>query len=200
MGVMAENVAAMVKTHLIDRFGEPSASASVTFLGLESMDVLCFADGGVVRYASVGCARNPMNDPTQILNDPHAGPRAEVIVSIRNVGVHPNGLHRRVAVLAAAPSVEGVVLAEDGLMDLGEPLWDGARFTAVLLGPSDVPDLELAQAPGAEPRDPVRFLEAVPITATEAAWVRVRGADALRDAWAEAKIDVTDPTRGPVSL
>lgn len=195
MGSMAENVAAKVKAHLVERFGEPSASASVTFLGLEAVDVLCFADGGVVRYASVGCARNPMNDPTQILNDPQLGPRAEVVISIRNVGVHPAGLHRRVAVLAAAPAVEGVVLTADGLMDLGEPLWDGARFTAVLLGPSDVPDLELAA-----PRDPVRFLEAVPITATEAAWVRVRGADALRDAWAETKIDITDPTRGPVAL
>lgn len=192
---MAENVAAAVKTHLIGRFGEPSARASVTFLGLEAVDVLCFADGGVVRYASVGGARIPMNDPTAIINDPELGPRAEVLVSIRNVGVLPNGLHRRVAVLAAAPAVEGVVLAADGLLDLGEPLWDGARFTAVLLGPSDVPDLELAA-----PRDPVTFLEAVPITATEAAWVRVRGAEALREAWAEAGIDVHDPTRGPVDL
>ncbi|WP_024793821.1 suppressor of fused domain protein [Tomitella biformata] len=197
---MAQNVAATVKAHLVERFGEPSASASVTFLGLEAVDVLCFADNGVVRYASVGCARTPMNDPTQILNDPHLGPRAEVIISIRNVGVHPNGLHRRVAVLAAAPAVEGVVLAADGLMDLGEPLWDGSRFSAVLLGPSDVPDLALAAPADAEPRDPVQFLEAVPITATEAAWVRVRGAEALREAWAEAKIDVTDPTRGPVTL
>ncbi len=197
---MAENVTAAVKAHLTSRFGEPSASASVTFLGLEAVDVLCFADHGVVRYASVGCARNPMTDPTAILNDPHLGPRAEVIVSIRNVGVHPGGLHRRVAVLAAAPSVEGVVLTPDGLMDLGEPIWDGSRFTAVLLGLSDVPDLELPAAPDGSPLEPVRFLEAVPITATEAAWVRVRGADALRDAWAEAKIDVSDPTRGPVSL
>lgn len=192
---MAENVAAAVKAHLIGRFGEPSASASVTFLGLQALDVLCFAGAGLVRYASVGCARSPMNDPTQILNDPELGPRAEVIVSIRDVGVQPIGLHRRVAVLAAAPAVEGVVLAPDGLVDLGEPLWDGSRFTAVLLGPSDVPDLELSA-----PRDPVRFLEAVPITATEAAWVRVRGADGLRDAWREAKIDVADPTRGPATL
>lgn len=192
---MAENVTTTVKAHLIERFGEPSASAAVTFLGLEAMEVLCFADGGVVRYASVGCARSPMNDPSAILNDPELGPRAEVVVSIRNVGVHPTGLHRRVAVLAAAPSVEGVVLAADGLVDLGESIWDGALFTAVLLGPSDVADVELA-----EPRSPVQFLEAVPITATEAAWVRVRGADALRDAWAEARIDVTDPTRGPATL
>lgn len=197
---MAENVAAAVKRHLIGRFGEPSASASVTFLGLEAVEVLCFADSGLVRYASVGCARNPMNDPMAIVNDPNSGPRAEVIVSVRNVGIHPAGLHRRVAVLAAAPAVEGVVLAADGLMDLGESLWDGSRFTAVLLGPSDVPDLGLPAAAGAEPRDPVEFLEAVPITATEAAWVRVRGAEALREAWAEAKIDVHDPTRGPVDL
>jgi hypothetical protein len=35
----------------------------------------------------------------------------------------------------------------------------------------------------------------VPITATEAAWVRLKGADALRAAWAADGVDVTDVTR-----
>ena len=43
--------------------------------------------------------------------------------------------------------------------------------------------------------DPVRLLRAVPITANEAAWVRLKGADALRDAWREAGIDVMEPNR-----
>ena len=43
--------------------------------------------------------------------------------------------------------------------------------------------------------DPITLLRAVPITANEAAWVRLKGARALRDAWAEAGIDVTAPRR-----
>src|SRR5699024_2452223 len=128
-------------------------------------------------------------DPSQILADPERGPRAEVTMSVRVVGAEPVGLHRSLAVLAAAPAVEGVVLDGDAIMDLDQPLWQGSRFTAVLLEPGAVPDLPLDP-----PRDPVRFLRAVPITATEAAWVRVRGADALRSAWAEAGIDTADPT------
>ena len=82
------------------------------------------------------------------------------------------------AVLAATPAVDGVVLVVDALIDLGSPLWKGAPFTAVLLGPSDISDLSLPP-----PRDPVHFLSATPVTATEAAWVRLKGADAMRQAW-----------------
>ena len=104
-------------------------------------------------------------------------------------------MHKSLAVLAASPAVEGVVLVEDALLDLGEPLWANAPFTAVLLGASDIDDLTLP-----EPYDPVRFLAAVPLTGTEAAWVRLRGADALREAWTEAGIDVRDPNRSAASL
>ena len=44
------------------------------------------------------------------------------------------------AVLAATPAVDGVVLVADALIDLGSPLWEGAPFTAVLLGASDISD------------------------------------------------------------
>ena len=97
--------------------------------------------------------------------------------------------------LAAAPSVEGVVLLEDALLDLGEPLWKDTAFTAVLLGDSGIEDLTLP-----EPFDPVRFLGVVPLTGTEAAWVRLRGAEALREAWTEAGIDIRDPHRSAASL
>jgi hypothetical protein len=41
----------------------------------------------------------------------------------------------------------------------------------------------------------VRFLAAVPITPTEAAWVRLKGVAAMRQAWADDRVDVLDPAR-----
>lgn len=196
MAHVPDSVSRLTIAHLDAHFGAaPAARASVTFLGLQPIEILGYPIDGTVEYVSVGCAEHPMADPSQILADPERGPRAEVMMSVRVVGAEPVGLHRSLAVLAAAPAVEGVVLAEDAIMDLGQPLWQGSRFTAALLEQAPVTDLPLAP-----PRDPVRFLRAVPITATEAAWVRVRGAGALRQAWAEAGIDTADPTRGPVSL
>ncbi|MFD4179556.1 suppressor of fused domain protein [Rhodococcus sp. NPDC058514] len=195
---MSDSVIESVRAHLTERIGGPPPSAaSVTFLGLEPLEVLRFpADADdLVRYVSLGCSRHPMGDPGEAIADPVRGPRAELMLTLRGgVGV-ASGVHKTLAILAAAPAVEGVVLTVDGLLDVGEPLWKGAPFTAMLLGEGDVEDLELP-----EPADPVRFLAAVPITGTEAAWVRLRGAAALREAWAEAGIDVRDPERGAAAL
>jgi hypothetical protein len=38
-------------------------------------------------------------------------------------------------------------------------------------------------------------LTATPITPTEAAWVRLKGADAMREAWTADGVDVLDPDR-----
>lgn len=191
---------AAVRAHLHEHFAaagivtEPDV-ARVTFLGVEPIEVLRFGPGAdrTVHYVSLGCARHPMADPTAIVADPLHGPRAEVVLRLRVSGPD-SGLARSLAVLAAAPAVEGVVLAPDALIDLGQPLWMRSRgvvpFTAVLLGDSDIADLVLAA-----PRDPVRFLTATPITATEAAWVRLKGADALRAAWRTDGVDVLDPDR-----
>ncbi|MFE3293201.1 suppressor of fused domain protein [Rhodococcus sp. NPDC059234] len=195
---MSDSVIASVRAYLIDRIGGPEPSAaSVTFVGLEPLEVLRFGplDRDLVRYVSLGCSRHPMGDPGDLIADPVRGPRAELVLSLRGGAGVASGVHRTLAVLAAAPAVEGVVLTVDGLLDLGDPLWKGAPFTAILLGDSDIDALPLP-----EPADPVRFLEAVPITGTEAAWVRLRGAGALREAWAEAGIDVRDPARGAASL
>jgi Suppressor of fused protein (SUFU) len=184
------DVLAEVRDYLRAHFvGEPDA-ASVTFLGMQSIDVLRFGpdDDGVVHYASLGCSRQPMIDPAEFAADPVRGPRAEVVVSLR--GPTPSGLARSVAVLAAAPAVEGLVLAADALVDLGSPLWAGAPFTAFLLGRSEIGDIELPA-----PIDPVVVLSAVPITATEAAWVRLKGADAMREAWVSDGVDAIDPHR-----
>lgn len=169
--------------------------ASVTFLGVERIDVLRFGpnETGVYHHVSLGCSRHPMTDPGAAVADPVRGPRAEIVLSLR-VGGPTTGLARAVAVLAATPAVDGVVLAPDALVDLSAPLWTGAPFTAVLLGDSDIPDLSLDP-----PADPVRFLSAVPITPTEAAWVRLKGAEAMRQAWADDRVDVLDPGRPAAS-
>jgi hypothetical protein len=188
-----------VRAHLRSHFAasgvdsEPD-SASVTFLGTESIEVLRFRSAdGLVRYVSVGCSRHPMSDPTQIEVDQLRGPRAEVVLCLRDPGP-VSGIARSLAILAASPAVDGVVLVADALIDLGSPLWTRptARvpFTAVLLGRSDIADLPLEP-----PRDPVGFLSAIPITATEAAWVRLKGADAMRQAWQNDGVDTLDPNR-----
>lgn len=185
-----------VRAHLAKQFaadcvvGEPQ-SANVTFLGVEPIEVVRFGPTptGVVHHVSLGCSRYPMHDPAGLDVDPIRGPRAEVVVSLKPSSAM-TGLARTVAVLAATPAVEGVVLCPDALVDLGQPLWQNAPFTAFLLSRSDIEALPLAP-----PRDPVKFLRATPVTATEAAWVRLRGADALREAWREAGVDLLDAAR-----
>jgi len=193
-----------VGDHLRDHFAgrgilSPPDVASVTFLGVDRVDVLRFGPdprpglGDVFHHVTRGCSRYPMTDPSAPVSDPLLGPRAEVVLSLRS-GPPVTGLARSLAVVAATPAVEGVVLGAGALVDLSAPLWAGAPFTAVLLGDSDIPEVALVP-----PRDPVRFLSAVPITQTEAAWVRLKGADAMRQAWADDGVDVLDPARRAVS-
>ncbi|UAK34899.1 suppressor of fused domain protein [Nocardia asteroides] len=187
-----------VRTEVLGHFGVDAASvdaAAVTFLGLEPIEILRIVDGDLVHYVTLGGSRHPMGDPTAVHADPVRGPRAELILTLRSGVGASSGLAKSLGVLAAAPVVEGVVLQADALMDLGEPMWRDAPFTAVLLGDSDIPAVALP-----EPAEPVRYFAVTPVTATEAAWVRVRGAQALREAWQEAGIDVRDPRRGAASL
>jgi len=169
--------------------------AGVTFLGVERIDVLRFGPDqragleGVFHYVSLGCSRYPMTDASAVLADPIRGPRAEIVLSLR-AGGSANGLARSLAVVAATPAVEGVVLSTGALVDLSGPLWTDAPFTALLLGLSDIPDM-LTEPP----RDPVQFLSAVPVTQTEGAWVRLKGAEAMRQAWVDDRVDVLDPRR-----
>ncbi len=199
MSDSSDNVVSAVRAHLTAQIGGPEPStASVTFLGVEPLEILRFGpdDEGIVRYATVGCSRRPMGDPVEMVADDLRGPRAEVVLAVRGGFGPQSKIETTLAILAAAPAVEGLVLVPDALIDLGQSLWVGSPFTAVLLGEgSGIDDLALA-----EPMDPVRFFSAVPITGTEAAWVRLRGAAALRDAWTEADIDVRDPARSAASL
>jgi hypothetical protein len=197
------DVLAEVRAHLREHFAgagitaEPDG-ASVTFLGSERIEILRFgpapdgisrpAPDGVSHYVSVGCSQHPMFDPTEMVTDALHGPRAEVVVALR--GPSPRGLARSLAIVAAAPAVEGLILEPDALIDLETPLWESAPFTAFLLDRSDIDDVTLTS-----PLPPVTLLSATPITATEAAWVRLKGADAMREAWAQDGVDVLDPSR-----
>jgi hypothetical protein len=189
------DVLAKVRAQLREHFAttgitaEP-VEASVTFLGSERIDVLRFGpdEDGISHYVSLGCSRHPMFDPTELVTDALHGPRAEVAVELR--GPSPKGLVRSLAILAAAPAVEGLILEPDALVDFETPLWESAPFTAFLLSGSDIDDVALAA-----PLPPVTVLSATPITATEAAWVRLKGADAMRDAWQQDDVDVLDQGR-----
>jgi hypothetical protein len=179
---VVDEVRAHLRAHFLS-VGEPG-TASVTFVGVEPIDVLRFGPDpeGVFHYVSVGCSRHGMGE-----DNPEHGPRAEVVISLRD-GAHLQRLARSVAVVAAAPAVEGLVLSRDALIDLGQPLWSSAPFSAVLLGDSAIEEM-----PGHP--SPVAFYSATPITPTEAAWVRLKGVDAMRQAWQQDGVDVLDPNR-----
>jgi hypothetical protein len=186
---------ARVEAHLLGALGPDTGRAQVSFVGTDPIEVLRFGpDGeGLVRYATLGMSRAPMADPGSDLVAPD-GPRAELVLSVR--GSHDDVL-RRLAVLAASPAVEGLVIAPGAGLDLGEPLWDGGRFSAVLVGESGglVPDLPLADG-----TEPVRFLPLLPMTPNEAAWKRVHGAVALQERWLAAGADLRDEQRPEVDL
>jgi hypothetical protein len=195
MALDPDHVLLQVEAHLLSVLGQDSGRAGVSFLGAERIDVLRFGPDpdGLVRYATLGMARAPMGDPgaSVVLED---GPRAELLLSVTDL--HDSVL-RRLAALAASPAVEGVVLVPGAGLDIGEPLWDGAPFTAVLVGEPGglVPDLPLDGD-----HEPVRFLPLLPMTPNEAAWKRVHGAPALQQRWLELGTDLRDPRRAEVDL
>ncbi|MFI6092041.1 suppressor of fused domain protein [Streptomyces sp. NPDC051218] len=191
------DVLALVEARLRTALGEPDARAAVTFLGTDRVEVLRFTDGDVVRYATLGMSVQPMADPTAALADPVKGPRAELILSVRGGVADTDKVLRPLAVLAASPQVEGLIVAPGASLDVGEPLWPGAQFTSVLVAEPGglVEDLELD-----EPMEPVRFLPLLPMTPNEGAWKRVHGAQALQERWLNSGTDLRDPLRKSVSL
>ncbi|MFI8002292.1 suppressor of fused domain protein [Streptomyces sp. NPDC086010] len=193
MGEILDLVEARLRTAL----GEPDARAEVTFLGTDRIEVLRFLDGDVVRYATLGMSDRPMADPTSPLADPVKGPRAELVLSVRAGIADTDQVLRPLAVLAASPVVEGLIVAPGASLDLGQPLWPGAPFTSVLVAEPGglVEDLELDA-----PMDPVCFLPLLPMTHNEAAWKRVRGAQELQERWLSQGTDLRDPLRASVAL
>lgn len=198
------DVLPLVEARLRTTLGEPDARAAVTFLGTDRVEVLRFqgqdrdgGDGEIVRYATLGMSAQPMADPAAVLADPVKGPRAELVISVRAGLADTDKVLRPLAVLAASPQVEGVIVAPGASLDVGEPLWPGAPFTSVLVAEPGglIEDLELD-----DPLDPVRFLPLLPMTPNEAAWKRVHGAQALQERWLTNGTDLRDPSRKSVPL
>ncbi|GAA3641964.1 suppressor of fused domain protein [Streptomyces chitinivorans] len=199
------HVLELVEARLRSALGEPDARAAVTFLGADRIEVLRFPDAGegsgggsgLVRYATLGMSAAPMADPSDMLADPERGPRAELVLTVRAGAADTDKVLRPLAVLAASPQVEGVVVAPGASLDVGEPLWPGAPFTSVLVAEPGglVEDLELDP-----PMDPVRFLPLLPMTPNEAAWKRVHGAAELQERWLARGTDLRDPRRASVPL
>ena len=173
--------------------------ASVTFLGVEPIEVLRFDLGDECLHVSLGMSRRPTT--TSDSSPAASGPRAELAIGSRRparaLGGGRSGdgpaLWQRLAMLAAAPTVEGVAYREGMTVDLGEPLVSGSRCTGVVVGPPTLTPAGLAE-------DDVRVLQLYPATATELAWCRVHGARALLDRWAVQRVDLLDLSRPAASL
>lgn len=184
-----EQVLTLVEAHLLAALGPDSGRAGVTFLGVERIDVLRFGPTahGQVHYVTVGMSRYPAAAAGAELV-PTEGPRTEMVLSLTAAR---DGVLRPLAVLAAAPSVEGLVPRPGALIDLAGPLWPGAPFSVLLVGqPGAVPEVALD-----EPDGPVTFLPVIPVTAAEAAVVRSEGGAELLRRLADDGQDLRDPDR-----
>ena len=182
-----DEVLTRVEAHLRDHLGQDAGRAGVTFLGMEPIEVLRFAAGDGVRYVTLGMSRTPLPDPAATVVSA-AGPRAELVLSLRQPR---DDVVRALATLAASPFVENAVVAPGVALDLGTPLWGGARFTAVLVAEpgSVLPDT-----------GDVAFYPVLPMTPNEAAYKRVHGAAAIEERWLAYGADPRDPDRPEVPL
>jgi hypothetical protein len=191
MAVTDTELLGAVEAAYRQHFEVAPARASVSFLGVEQIEVLRYADGERDHYLSLGMSRYAMTDPTATVVDDSIGPRAEL--SVTAVG-QVEGLWRNLAILAAAPAVEGAVYTAGNRVDLGEPLCAGSRCTGGILsaGPlHPVPMLGVSD---------VEILQLLPATSTELAWARIHGSDELQRLWRDAGTDLIDLARDAVPL
>jgi Suppressor of fused protein (SUFU) len=186
-------VSAELETALSDHFGQLPVRASVSFVGVEPIEVLRFEPIPAERaYVSLGMSRHPMTPASEV----HAGvdgPRAELMLHVHDKPGHGEVLWRQLAVLAAAPAVEGVVYVPGMTVDLGQPMAPGSRCTGGVVVQSPLAAIDTAQGT-------VAILQVLPATSTELAWCRVHGPAALRERWATAQADLLDLGRRAVAL
>ncbi|MFD5867466.1 suppressor of fused domain protein [Corynebacterium sp. NPDC060344] len=180
-----------VRAQLCGYFEESTpGEAKLTFLGADPLTVLRFGPDrdGCVTYATLGCSRSPMQDPSTLVMDPNEGPRAELVLPVAG-GL--DAVTRPLAMLAASPGVEGLVLQDGALLDFGQPLWADARFTGFVLVDSPVPDVTAGE-------HTVAMLQPVPATPNEFALARAKGVPELRAKWDEKGTVLADPHRASV--
>lgn len=182
--------------HLVEaayrqHFETVPARASVSFLGLDPIEILRYPDGRQDHYLSLGMSGYPMADPGEIVVAAESAPRAELLLSAAG---RPDLLWRKLAVLAAAPAVEGAVYEVGNRVDLGEPLCSGSRCTGGVLATSELQPIAVLGAAA------VQILRVLPATQTELAWARVHGSEQLQQRWLAAGTDLADLMRDPVEL
>jgi hypothetical protein len=191
------DVLAVVEAALADHFGHRPVRASVSFLGVEPIDVLRFEPiPGETAYVSLGMSRRPMTSATELIADPVEGPRAELMLHLRAGSAGTDEAWRSLAVLAASPAVEGVVYTPGMTVDLGQPFAPGSRCTGGVVVESALADVEVEQTHVS----PVAVLQLLPATSSELGWARVRGSDALRELWREQDTDLLDLGRASATL
>lgn len=183
----------LVDAALAAHFAHRPLRASVSFVGVDPIEVLRFEPiPGERAYLSLGMSRHPMTSGSAQVVD-EAGPRAELMLHLRDEHDRFAEVWRQLAVLAAAPAVEGVVYRADMTVDLGQPLAAGSKCTGALVVTSPVPRVDGTAGS-------VEILQLLPATPTELAWCRVHGAAALRERWAQRQTDLLDLARSAVDL
>jgi hypothetical protein len=182
-----------VEQHLVAHFGHRPVRASVSFVGVEPLEVLRFELTGAERvYVSLGMARQPMTGAGEVVQRAD-GPRAELMVRLGDPLDRFSGLYRALAVLAAAPMVEGVVYTPGMSVDTAEPLAPGTLCTGGVLADSPAGPIDT-------PAGPVDVLQLLPATPNELAWCRVHGSAALRARWDQQEVDLRELARDAVGL
>lgn len=189
--VPTHDVLSLVDEALRAHFHHVPERASVSFVGVEPIEVLRFEPiPGQNALVTLGTSRHPMTAAASAVRSAD-GPRAELMIQIRRGQAEQ--LWRQLAVLAAAPAVEGVVYVPGMTVDLGTSLEAGSRCTGGVIATSAIPDV-------AVPSGHVQILQVLPATSTELAFARVHGTDALKARWTENGTDLCDIGRPAVDL
>ncbi|MFN2519004.1 MAG: suppressor of fused domain protein [Jatrophihabitantaceae bacterium] len=192
--MIGADVLVAVEHALCAHFGQRPSRASVCFLGVEPIEVLRFEPipGEGAAYVSLGMSRHPMTAASQQVVGAD-GPRAELVLHAGKGSGRCDDVWRQLAVLAAAPSVEGVVYVAGMTVDLGQPVAPGSRCTGGVLAESVLAAIET-------PQGPVTLLQVLPATPSELAWCRVHDTPALRERWSAQHIDLFDLARRAATL
>jgi len=185
------DILALVEAAYRQHFEVLPARASVSFVGVDPIEVLRYSDGAVDHYLTLGMARHPMADPAEAVVATSTAPRAELLLIAAG---RPDRLWHALAVLAAAPAVEGAVYLPGNRIDLGEPLSPGSRCTGAVLVGSQVQPVAVSGTAD------VQVLRVLPATQTELAWARVHGSEQLHRRWQDTNTDLTNLLRDPVDL
>ena len=188
-----EELLPVVEAAVVEHFGHRPTRASVSFVGVDRIEVLRFEPiPGERAFVTLGMSAHPMTGASASVMDT-TGPRAELMLHVHDPVDEHADVWRRLALLAAAPAVEGVVYVDGMSIDVGEPLVPGSACVGAVITASVLADVETAAGP-------VQVLQAVPATSNELAWCRVRGSAALLERWRDTGVDLLDLTRRSAAL